>query len=67
MEIKKEYYIYEISFPGGSRVKNPCSQEETGSIPLSGWEDPGGENANPLQYFLPGEAAVHGVVKPELI
>ena len=64
----------DLSFPGGSVVKNPPANAEdtrdTGSIPGSG-RSSGIGNGNPLQYFLPGKyhgqrslrATVHSVSK----
>ena len=65
------------SFPGGSVVKNPPTNErdsgDMGSIPGLG-RYPGGGNGNPLQYSCLGNplergawrATVHGVAESDM-
>ena len=65
------FYYINISFPGGSMVKNPSANaRDTGSIPGSG-RSSGERNGNPLQYSCLGnpmhregwQAIVDGVAK----
>ena len=63
-------------FPGGSVVKNPPANAgdagDSGLIPALG-RSPGGENANPLQYYCLGNpmdteawwATVHGIAESD--
>ena len=53
--------MYDVSFPGGSVVKNPpANVGDVSSIPGSG-KSPGKGNGNPLQYSYLGKLMERGV------
>ena len=73
---RPHHYLLEISFPGGSVVKNwPAMQEISGDVGLiPRWErSPGEGNGNPLQYSCLGNgmdrgawrATVHGFAESD--